>query len=99
MPRIDARCGRNAHRGQAEGRGLAAVAWRVGWIGSGRAAGVARVVGRGVAADRTGPDRVGSRGAAATRGDAARPADGVRPRQRPLGIPPDPRRRRAGVGP
>ena len=39
---------------------LAAVAWRVGWSGPGRAAGVALAVGRGVAADRTGPDRVGS---------------------------------------
>ena len=38
---------------------LAAVAWRVGWSGPGRAAGVARAVGPGVAAARTGPDRVG----------------------------------------
>ena len=38
---------------------MAAVAWRVGWSGPGRAAGVARAVGPGVAADRTGPDRVG----------------------------------------
>ena len=45
----------------------AVVARRVGWSGPGRAAGVARAVGPGVAADRTGPDRVGSGGAAATR--------------------------------
>ena len=31
----------------------------MGWSGPGRAAGVARAVGRGVVADRTGPDRVG----------------------------------------
>ena len=50
----------------------AAVAWRVGWSGPGRAAGVAPVVGPGVAADRTGPDRVGSR--ARRSGAAARAA-------------------------
>jgi hypothetical protein len=38
---------------------LAAVAWRVGWSGPGRATVLAFTVGRGVAAARTGPDRVG----------------------------------------
>ncbi len=56
MPRIDTRCGRNAHQGPAEGFGP----WWVGWSGPGRAAGVAFAVAWGVAADRTGPDRVGS---------------------------------------
>ena len=37
MPRIDTRCGRNAHPGPAEGLDP----WRVGWSGAGRAAGVA----------------------------------------------------------
>ena len=41
MPRIDTRCGRNAHSGPAEGHGP----WRVGWSGPGRAAGVALAVG------------------------------------------------------
>jgi hypothetical protein len=36
---------------------------------------------------------------AAARGGGARPADGVRPRQRPLGIPPDPRRERPPEAP
>jgi hypothetical protein len=40
---------------------LAVVAWRVGWSGPGRAAGVARAVRWGVVAARAGPDRVGSR--------------------------------------
>ena len=61
MPRIDTRRGRDARPGPAEGLALAAVAWRVGWSGPGRAAGVALAVGWGVAAARTGPDRVGSR--------------------------------------
>ena len=61
MRGIDARCRRDARRGPAEGFAPAAVAWRVGWSGPGRAAGVARAVGWGVAADRAGPDRVGDR--------------------------------------
>ena len=40
---------------------LAAVAWWVGWSGPGRAAVLALIVGWGVVAARTGPDRVGSR--------------------------------------
>jgi hypothetical protein len=55
MRGIDARCRRDARRGPAEGLALAAVAWRVGWSGPGRAAVVALTVGWGVAADRTGP--------------------------------------------
>ena len=68
MPRIDPRCGRNAHPGPAEGLDP----WRVGWSGPGRAAGVAFAVARGVAAARAGPDRVGSR--ARRSGAAARAA-------------------------
>lgn len=48
----------------AEGFTPTAVAWRMGWSGPGRAAGVALAVGWGVAADRLGPDRVGVEGAA-----------------------------------
>ena len=59
MRRIDTWRRRDARPGPAEGLGLAAVAWRVGWSGPGRAAGVAFAVAWGVAADRTGPDRVG----------------------------------------
>ena len=51
---------------------VAVVAWRVGWSGPGRAAGVALAVGGSVAAGRTGPDRVGSR--ARRSGAAARAA-------------------------
>jgi hypothetical protein len=87
MPRTVTSCRRDARPGPAEGLAPAAVAWRVGWSGPGRAAVLALAVGPSVVADRIGPDRVGSRGAAAVRGGVARPADGVRPRPRPLGIP------------
>jgi len=65
MPRIDTVCCRDACPGSADGLALAAVVRRVGWSGPGRAAAVARAVARDVAAARTGPDRVGSRAAAA----------------------------------
>jgi len=60
--------GRAQEPPQADGLALAAGAWRVGWSGPGRAAGVALAVAWGVAADRTGPDRVGSRAAVGGRG-------------------------------
>ena len=56
MPRNDTWRGRDAHQGLAEGLGP----WRVGWSRRSGSAGVAPAVGRGVAADRRGPDRVGS---------------------------------------
>ena len=52
---------RGCGRGVCRPGGPAVVARRVGWSGPGRAAGVALAVGWGVAADRHGPDRVGSR--------------------------------------
>ena len=57
MSRIDTWRRRAAHLGPAEGHGP----WRVGWSGPGWAAGVTFAGTWGVAADRTGPDRVGSR--------------------------------------
>ena len=57
MPRINTLCRRNAHQGPAEGLGLAAVVWRVGWSGPGRVGGggFRRRVGRGRRPDRAGP--------------------------------------------
>jgi hypothetical protein len=64
MSRIDTWRRRAAHPGPAAGHGP----WRVGWSGPGRAAGVAFAVAWGVAAARTGPDRVGSKAAVGGRG-------------------------------
>ena len=60
---LSSRRGLGAVRGVADGSREAAVAWRVGWSGPGRAAGVARAVGigRGRRPDRAGPGGVGSR--------------------------------------
>ena len=100
MPAINVLCGRNAYRGLAEGLGP----WRVGWSGAARRGaggggdprrlyGARPPPGPGLGPRAAGRG-VGSRGAAATRGGAALPAAGVRPRPRPLGIPPAPRRER-----
>ena len=91
-----ARCDRPRHRragvtgtpGGIADESPAAVAWRVGWSGPGRAAGVARTVAWGVAADRTGPDRVGSRAwrsGAAARAALARGREPSFGRRRPEG--------------
>jgi hypothetical protein len=77
-------------RGVADGSRAAAVAWRVGWSGPGRAAGVAPAVGigRGRRPGRAGPGGVegGGRGPRRGRG-VARGSGSVCPRQRPGGDP------------